>query len=141
MKTAAGRLEVGALVLGLVIQSCALFEGKPDEKTAHRSLDVSDCSAQGSLRLCIEAAEAGDSPAYAYVEGSFELTVTGPIRLHGKDTLAANLHLPFDFLDKEFQQWEGGDSVAIAGGPAVFRACIRDASDSVLCDSVSVSSH
>jgi hypothetical protein len=98
---------------------------------------LTDCSGEGRLRVCVEAEHAVDSPANKHLPGTFKLTVTGPLRLRGKDTLAADLRLHLDF-DKGFRRWDGGDSVILGGGPAVFRACIRDVADSVLCDSVTV---
>jgi hypothetical protein len=129
-----------AVALGLFAWGCVPFFGNPEEDPIHLPISISDCGAQGSLRLCIEVARTVDSPAYAHVPGSFELTVSGPIRLKAKDTLAAALRLHFEFHDDGGTQiWEGGDSVALAGKSAFFRACIRDVSDSVMCDSVSVS--
>lgn len=123
-----------AFVLGVCLApwafpGCELDEGEE----VHLGIHLGNCNDTLFRTICLAKEVSDDGRPIAHLPETFRMTLTGKVKVRGRDTTVADLPIAADFGTESDTRIDLPDSLSKSDPPLALRACVKDRSDSLLC--------
>lgn len=128
------RILAAAAALPLLVLAAGCLDGNTEK--VHLTFDLHNCGDTEFRSVCVSKGVAEDSPFFPFIDSSFRVTLTGSLRLHGKDTSVSGWRVPADFGPGEQARIELPAGVEKSAPPLEVVGCVRDEGGAHPCDTL-----
>lgn len=131
------RIPAAAAAFGLCLAACAFPGCSLDEsEEVHLGIHLGNCHDSLFHTICLAKEISDDGRPIAHLPETFRVTMSGKIKMRGRDTVVSDLPIAASFGSEADTRIELPDTLAKSDPPLELRACVKDRADSVLCSTL-----